>query len=66
MSKYYRVEIVYTASLGMVSSNSYIHYSEERPENTTEHLPFKDVHKAYFTDPVAAEDYRQKCLKELS
>lgn len=66
MQKYYMVEIVYTALLGMVSSNTITHYAEAKPEPTTEHFPMKDVHKAYFTNPVEAEDYRQSMLKQIS
>lgn len=62
MNKYYCVEIVYTSFLGMASSNIYSHYAEAQPKATTEHLPMKDVHKAYFVDPVEAEDYRQKVV----
>lgn len=65
MNKYYQVEIIYTAFLGMVSSNIYTHYAEAQPENTTEHFPMKDVHKAYFTDPAEAEEYRQKVMREI-
>lgn len=65
MNKYYRVEIVYTAFLGMASSNTYSHYAEAHPENTTEHFPTKDVHKAYFTDPAEAEEYRQQVIREI-
>ena len=65
MNKYYRVEIIYTASLGMVSSNTYTHYADTKPENTTEHKPFQDIHKAYFEDPVDAEDYKNKTIKDI-
>ena len=65
MKKYYKVEIIYTASLRMVSSNTYTHYSEEKPEPTTEHLPFKDIHHAYFENPVEAEEYKETVINEL-
>lgn len=65
MNKYYRVEVIYTASLGMVSSNTYVHYADSKPENTTEHEPFKDIHKAYFENPVEAEEYKEKVINEL-
>lgn len=65
MKKFYRVEIVYTGLLGMVSSNTYTHYAEELPESTTEHTPMKDTHKAYFTDPIKAEDYKQATINLL-
>ena len=65
MNKYYKVEIVYTASLGMVSSNTYTHYSEIKPESITYHEPFKDIHNAYFIDPVEAEDYKAKTISEI-
>ena len=66
MKKYYRVEIAYTASLGMVSSNTYIHWAESKPESTTEHKPFEDIHKAYFENLVEAEAYRQKAANEIA
>jgi len=58
MNKYYMVEIIYTASLGLVSSNTYTYYSDTKPENSTEHYPFKDIRRAYFEDALNAEDYR--------
>jgi len=66
VKKFYRVEIVYTASLGLKSGNSFIDYLAQKPESTTEHFPMKDLHKAWFENPVEAEEYRQKCLLELS
>ena len=65
MNKYYMVEIVYTGLLNMASSNTITRYAESKPESTTEHTPMKDVHRAYFTDPVEAEDYRQSTLKAI-
>lgn len=65
MKKYYRVEIVYTGLLGMASGNTFTHYAGSQPQNTTDHEPMKDTHKAYFTDPVEAEEYRQKTLEAI-
>lgn len=65
VKKFYRVEVIYCASLKMKSGNSYIDYMVEKPNVTTEHYPMKDVHKAWFESPVEAENYLQKCLPEL-
>jgi hypothetical protein len=65
MNKYYRVEIVFTGLLNMVSGNTYTHYAASRPESTTEHAPMKDTHNAYFTDPVEAEEYRQTTMSSV-
>lgn len=65
IKKFYRVEVVYCAFLKMKSGNSYIDYRPEKPDSTTENLPMKDIHKAWFEDPVEAENYLQKCLSEL-
>lgn len=62
MNKYYRVEIVYTGLLDMISSNTFTDYQDETPETTTEHAPMKDVHKAWFSDPVEAEQYRKQAV----
>lgn len=65
MKKYYRVEIVYTGILDMISSNTFTDYQAEKPETTTEHSPMKDVHKAWFENPVEAEKYRQQTVSMM-
>lgn len=62
--KYYMTEIVYWPGLDMAKGNTFIAIAGNKPAPTTIEDGNALVHRVYFDDPVAAEDYRQRMLAD--
>lgn len=64
-TKYYRVEVRYFSKLGYAKANTTIVFEAEKPRGVSLYSKKESVVVSYFEDPVEAEDYRQRMLREF-
>ena len=64
--KLYMVEVKHYPTLGLWSSNTYSAKGNKAPEPEIETRKGMTIYRAWFSNPVEAEEYKAKLLKKLS